>query len=94
MIELGGNINLEGFEEVEPGKIIIVKKVVGNYVKNLTEKIDNFENMFVSFKFDKNNMIDIKLKCGENEIMSNSSDKNIFFALNNALTELEDKLKQ
>lgn len=92
MIELGGNISLEGFEEVEQGKLIVIKKILGNYVKNITNKIDNFESILISFKFNENNIIDTKLKFGEKEIKSNSNDKNIFFALNNALAGLDEKI--
>ena len=38
MIELGGNINLDNFEEIEKGQLIVVKKVVGNYTKKISEK--------------------------------------------------------
>ena len=92
MIELGGNISLEGFEEVEQGILIVIKKILGNYVKNITNKIDNFESILISFKFNENNIIDTKLKFGEKEIKSNSNDKNIFFALNNALAGLDEKI--
>ncbi|MBT3281346.1 hypothetical protein HN865_03120 [Candidatus Woesearchaeota archaeon] len=92
MIELGGNISLEGFEGVDPGKLIVIKKILGNYVKNISETVDNFESILISLKCDKDNIIDTKLICGKTEIITNSSDKNIFFALNNVLEELNKKL--
>lgn len=93
MIELGGNISLEGFDEVEQGKLIIIKKILGNYVKNLMPRIDNFESILLSVKIEENNFIEVKLKCDGNEIIANASDKNLFFAMNNALDNLEESLK-
>ncbi len=92
MIELGGNIKLEGFKEVEPGKLIVIKKILGNYVKNISEKIENFESILISLNSDKDIAIGTKLKYGNTEITSNFSDKNIFFAINNALEELNKKI--
>ncbi|MBT3416830.1 hypothetical protein HON86_02965 [Candidatus Woesearchaeota archaeon] len=94
MIELGGNINLDGFDNVEQGKLIIIKKILGNYVKNLIENTENFESILLSLKTEENNLIEVKLKCGANELICNSSDNNIFFAMNNVLTELESNLTQ
>jgi len=41
-IELGGNIKLTGFRDFDPGSLMIVKKIVGNFVKKYSEleKID------------------------------------------------------
>lgn len=35
---LGGNISLINFGVLEPSELIIVKKIVGNYVKKISEK--------------------------------------------------------
>ena len=35
MLELGGNIQLSGFSNIEPSKMIVIKKMVGNHVKKL-----------------------------------------------------------
>jgi ribosome-associated translation inhibitor RaiA len=93
MIELGGNICLKGFDDVEKGKLIIIKKILGNYVKNLIERIKNFESILISVKTEENNFVEVKLKYDENEIIANSNDKNLFFAMNNALENLEESIK-
>ena len=48
-MELGGNISLEGFDELEPGTLIVVKKMVGNYAKNIAEKTE-FEKLELTLK--------------------------------------------
>ena len=35
MIELGGNIKLEGFDNIEQSKLVVIKKIVGNFIKKL-----------------------------------------------------------
>ena len=51
MIELGGNIVLAGFKEVDPATMIIVKKIVGNHVRTLTSHLqDKFQRVKVTLK--------------------------------------------
>ena len=38
MIELGGNITLVGFKELEPAKLIVVKKMIGTYAKKIADQ--------------------------------------------------------
>jgi len=40
MMELGGNIKLVGFKDLEPAKLIVIKKMIGTYAKKIAEKID------------------------------------------------------
>ncbi len=40
MIELGGNIILVGFKDLEPAKLIVVKKMVGTYAKKIADKVE------------------------------------------------------
>lgn len=35
--ELGGKISLVGFKALEPAELVIIKKIVGNYVKKMNE---------------------------------------------------------
>ena len=48
-MELGGNITLSGFREVDPATMIIIKKVVGNYVKGFADR-GNFKSITVTMK--------------------------------------------
>ena len=34
-LELGGNIQLTGFRDLDPAALVIVKKIVGNFVKEM-----------------------------------------------------------
>ena len=39
-IKLGGNISLVGFDKLDGAELIIVKKIVGNYIKKMSEIAD------------------------------------------------------
>jgi hypothetical protein len=89
-MELGGNIFLENFDEVESGKLIVVKKVVGNYTKNISEKAKNFKKITISLK--KSSAFEIEAKVeADKEISSIAKEDNLFFALDKALSEILDK---
>ena len=87
MIELGGNISLEGFENIEPGALVVIKKIVGNYVKKISESI-NFEKLHVILKKERPYDLEVKLISDGNNKTSESKDGNLFFALDKALSKL------
>jgi len=87
MIELGGNINLENFEEVEKGQLIVIKKVVGNYTKKISEKVKDFNKITVTLAKDSKYKIEISLEAEENK-KSEAENPNLFFALDQALAKL------
>ena len=49
-IELGGNIRLTGFGDIDGGSMIIVKKVVGSFVKKISEKNQKFQSFTLTLK--------------------------------------------
>jgi len=88
MIELGGNIKLEGFESLEPAKLIVAKKMIGNYVKKINEK-KQYNELLVTLKVeDKEFSISVICDCGEEKLSGSKTDKNLFFAIDGALQEI------
>lgn len=49
-LELGGNIQLTGFRDLDPATLIIVKKIVGNFVKHVSNTYNNFKGLNVTLK--------------------------------------------
>ena len=88
MIELGGNIKLENFENLDPIKLVVVKKVVGNYAKKISEK-HPFQELKLVLEESK---VEAVLTRDSKETKANSSDKNLFYALNQALDNLTKAL--
>jgi hypothetical protein len=49
-IELGGNIKLVGFREVDPGSMVILKKIIGNYARKFSDHSPDFQALEVTLK--------------------------------------------
>ena len=88
MIELGGNIKLSEFESLEPAQLIVVKKVVGNYAKNISEKVE-FSELLVCLK-DKN--VAVKLTTKDKTFEEEESGDNLFFTLDKALAKVKNSI--
>jgi len=48
--QLGGNIELSGFSVLNGGEMIIVKKIVGNYVRKMEEHCKQFNGLKLRLK--------------------------------------------
>ncbi len=86
MIELGGNINLENFEDIDKGQLIVIKKVVGNYTKKISEKYKDFKKITVTLVKDSKYKIEVKLETSETK-ESEAENPNLFFALDQSLSK-------
>ena len=99
MIELGGNITLVGFKEIEFAELSIVKKLVGNYAKKIssTKPITNLtltvkqihhtdEN---SSKFELKAKLDLDGKIYNSEI----TEYNLFIGIDNILKKIDNQIK-
>lgn len=86
MIELGGSIFLENFEIIEPGQMIVVRKVVGNYTKKISEKHTDFKKITVSIVPETKYKLTAKLETSETK-ESEAENPNLFFALDKALAK-------
>ncbi len=89
-IELGGKITLSGFSAVEPGKMVVVKKIIGNYVKKMEDRVQNFEKVSVHLKAVHNSEFELKAKLTANGQSYNSdvTDFNLFFAISKAMDKI------
>ena len=96
MIELGGNIKLKGFSELDAATLIVVKKIVGNYTKKLSNDHPDFMELFLELNQteDKKFNINANLSRKSGELTSNVDGKNIFFAISAALEGINPKSKK
>ena len=92
MIELGGNIILSGFRDLEPAHLIVVKKIVGNYVKKVDD-LHYVKQLSLNLKSLHNKQVEIhgKLDLGKDSLQATVNDHNLFFALNDVLNKLNPK---
>jgi len=94
-MKLGGNIELEGFDDLEPAQLIVVKKIVGSNVKRISEETSEFKNLLLTLKENEKDKVTLagKLTIGDKDHEVEATDKNLFFALNNVFSDLTKKLK-
>jgi len=92
MIELGGNIKLDGFNSVDIPTLIVVKKMVGNYAKKISDNIMPVNELFLNLKESDNENKIFKLNASltseENKFDSEVEDVNLFFAIDKALQNI------
>jgi len=97
-IELGGNIELAGFSEIDGASMLILKKIIGNYVRRMTEISENFEKLYVGMKTthetekSEKYEIHVKLMTNGTPFVSNVVERNLFIAVDNALKKIENEL--
>ena len=94
-MKLGGNIELEGFDNIEPAQLVVIKKIVGSSAKKISEEISAFDNLQITLKENEKDKVTLngKITIKEATHEAESSDKNLFFALNNLISELTAKIK-
>lgn len=49
-IDLGGHIRLSGFRDIDGASMIIIKKIVGSFVKRYSEKDKSFKSLVITLK--------------------------------------------
>jgi hypothetical protein len=91
VMELGKSIELVDFNDIERDKIVVIKKVVGNFVKRFQDRNSGFERLSLHLKKVHNSEYEIlgKLIVNNNEYNSEVVDYNLFYALNEILKKLE-----
>jgi ribosome-associated translation inhibitor RaiA len=86
---LGGNIELEGFDNLEPSLLVVVKKMVGSEARKISEKGINFDKLKISInsKDDSFSVVAILVFNG-NSYDAEVEEKNLFFGIDKALKKL------
>ncbi len=97
-VELGGSIQLTGFQEFDGGTMIVLKKIIGNYAKKYSDICKNFEQLSLRVKpihqaeDNKKFQVDAKVLNNGKPFNSNVTDKNIFVAVGSVLKKIESEL--
>ena len=97
-LELGGNIQLTGFSELDGGQMIVLKKIIGNYARKLTESCNNFEQLSVTMKSvhetENSRTFELHARLMDNgkPIVGEVSDRNLFMAIDKVLKKVESNM--
>ena len=86
MIKLGGNITLDNFEYVDPSTLVVIKKMVGNYAKKISDKTIYTELIVKLVSSAPSYKLEAVLKNNGKEDKREVDDKNLFFAIDKVLS--------
>jgi ribosome-associated translation inhibitor RaiA len=97
-IVLGGNIELVGFKELDGGSMVILKKMIGNQVRKMSDTAENFEKLTVNLKKvgSGSNKFEVQAKMMDNgrPITSEVTDFNLFFTMDKALRQILSQMSK
>lgn len=99
-MELGGNIELSGFSNVDRSNMVIVKKIVGSYAKKFYEHGTQTEKISVHLKGVHHEQgpgkfeVHAKALIGGKPVTSETVNNNLFFALDEALKKVENQISK
>ncbi len=85
MIQLGTKISLEGFDETDPARLVVIKKMVGSLAKKIEETKGAYEKLDIA---KTGNTVKVKVAFADNTSEATAEHENIFFALSNAFQQL------
>jgi hypothetical protein len=97
VMQLGGNIELSGFRDINGASMVILKKMIGNYARKMSEISDKFEKLHVkktAHEDEKGRMYHIQaehLNDGKAHV-SEFTDKNLFVAVDSALKKIMEDI--
>ena len=95
-LTLGGNIELTGFKEVDPRSMVVLKKIIGNYVRKFSDHYKNFKGIKIVLKTVGSNEYQLKasLDLDKGNAHVENHGKNIFEAVDSLLKHAERVLEK
>ncbi|MBR9700318.1 hypothetical protein GOV11_00445 [Candidatus Woesearchaeota archaeon] len=89
-MELGGNIILDGFSERDFTELIVVKKMVGQYARKMSDMTHAVDQLKVVLKEPGKGPVEIHTACviDKKDYTSKASAHNIYIALDDSLKKV------
>lgn len=96
VLQLGGNIELSGFSRLDGGAMIVLKKIVGNYAKRMSNVAEKFEQLSLTMKTVHDNQFELHAKMLDNgkAVTSSITDRNLFVAVDSALKKIMNEISK
>ena len=97
-VELGGNISLTGFSELEPANMIVLKKIVGNYARKMSDALKDFQKLSLTMKKiherEKSEKYELHAKLvADRTYVSEVIDRNLYVAVDSALKKIMSSIE-
>ena len=97
-MQLGGNIQLSGFKDIDGASMIVLKKIIGNYGRKFSDVSDKFESLKITMKpvheTEKSEKYEIhaQLMADGKSVVSEVVERNLFVAVDSALKKIESEI--
>jgi ribosome-associated translation inhibitor RaiA len=97
-MQLGGNIELSGFKDIDGASMVILKKIIGNYGRRFSDISDKFESLKITMKpvhkteKSKKYEIHVQLMHDGKSTVSGVIERNLFVAVDSALKKIESEI--
>ncbi|MBI4142182.1 hypothetical protein HY484_04610 [Candidatus Woesearchaeota archaeon] len=92
ILQLGGNIELNGVSALDPATLIVLKKLVGNYARQFSNKMPVEKLSITITKHDAGVSLTGVLVTTNASYTAEIQDKNLFLGLDAALKKIEKDL--
>lgn len=89
--QLGGNIELIGFRELDGGSMIILKKVIGSYARKFSDRLGGIEKLSIRMKTVGNSQFELTcslIKEGQ-QFNSDLTEHNLFVGMDKLMKKIE-----
>ncbi len=91
---LGGNIELEGFDSLDPAVLVVVKKMVGSEAKKISDKGINFEKLRICLNSNSGSCdLSANLILKDTSFDVSSTNPNLFFGIDGVFKKLSSSLQ-
>ena len=97
-IKLGGNIHLTGFRAIDGSSMVVLKKIIGNYAKRISELTKKLEVLHITLKSvherEKSEKYEVHAKIIDDGKVyaSEVTDRNLFVAIDIVLKKIVNEL--
>ena len=97
-VQLGGNIQLTGFRVIDSSSMIVIKKIVGNYTKRISDLAKRLETLHVTLKpihqREKSEIYEVYAKAIDDGKVyaSETTNRNLFVAVDDALKKIVNEM--
>ncbi|MFH1053769.1 MAG: hypothetical protein V1740_05130 [Candidatus Woesearchaeota archaeon] len=98
--QLGGNIELVGFSDIDRSSMIVVKKIVGSFTRKVSDSNPDFEKIKITIKpihSNENtrlNKLHAQVIIKGASINAEAEDRNLFVCLDSVLKKLGSQLNK
>lgn len=92
IMQLGGNIELIGFKDLDIAKVVVLKKMVGGYAKTMSEKNSNFSKLKVTGAKEGDNLKISAEMTADKAYSGEETGNNLFVILDSALKKIIGQL--